>query len=405
RLGCVDVAALSAQQRADRLGRLRRAIDALEAQFTATVAHSDAAGDGELLDGARSTSSWLRDRLHLASGDAAERVRLARQAHHGGAVLSSATRALAQGGITFGQLRAIGHGICDLDPEPARRAVELLLELSSVTDAGKVRAGAHYLRDVVDPERGRRSHERSHEARRASLAATLDGMYRLDLLTDAEGGAVLDAAVSALMAPSSAEDPRTAAQRRHDAVLRIMHVALEHEGVPVSGGMRPQIVVTCTPEALAGEPGAPPATWFDGRPVPAPVLGRLACDGAVTRVVFGADGHLLDLGRTQRFFSSAQRRALWIRDRGCRFPGCAAPWAEAHHVRHWTDGGPSDLVNAVLLCGRHHACVHERGWRIVPADPLVGSHGVVDFLGPRGQRRPSTPPHTPAVYVRGQEPP
>jgi hypothetical protein len=53
-------------------------------------------------------------------------------------------------------------------------------------------------------------------------------------------------------------------------------------------------------------------------------------------------------------------RALWLRDRHCTFPGCTVPgtWADAHHLRHWADGGPTDLANGALLCGRHHTIVH-----------------------------------------------
>ena len=37
-----------------------------------------------------------------------------------------------------------------------------------------------------------------------------------------------------------------------------------------------------------------------------------------------------------------------------------AQWADAHHLIHWADGGPSDLSNAALLCERHHTVVHTR---------------------------------------------
>ena len=42
------------------------------------------------------------------------------------------------------------------------------------------------------------------------------------------------------------------------------------------------------------------------------------------------------------------------------FPGCTAPatWCDAHHLRHWVDGGPTDLTNGTLLCERHHTIVH-----------------------------------------------
>ncbi len=87
---------------------------------------------------------------------------------------------------------------------------------------------------------------------------------------------------------------------------------------------------------------------------------KLACDAAVIPAVLGADGQVLDLGRTRRLFSPGQVQALWLRDRHCTFPGCHTPasWCDAHHLRHWVDGGPTDLSNAALLCGRHHTIVH-----------------------------------------------
>ena len=87
---------------------------------------------------------------------------------------------------------------------------------------------------------------------------------------------------------------------------------------------------------------------------------KLACDAAVIPAVLDADGQVLDLGRTRRLFTPAQVQALWLRDRHCTFPGCQTPasWCDAHHVTHWVDGGPTDLTNAALLCGRHHTIVH-----------------------------------------------
>jgi hypothetical protein len=67
------------------------------------------------------------------------------------------------------------------------------------------------------------------------------------------------------------------------------------------------------------------------------------------------------VGRTTPVVPSAIRKALVVRDRGCRFPGCGRPsgWCDAHHVRHWADGGPTALGNLVLLCRRHHRAVHQ----------------------------------------------
>jgi Domain of unknown function (DUF222) len=87
---------------------------------------------------------------------------------------------------------------------------------------------------------------------------------------------------------------------------------------------------------------------------------KLACDAGIIPALLGGNGQLLDLGAARRAFTSAQHRALWLRDRHCTFPGCTTPgtWADAHHIRHWVDGGDTDLANGTLLCGRHHTIVH-----------------------------------------------
>jgi len=95
-------------------------------------------------------------------------------------------------------------------------------------------------------------------------------------------------------------------------------------------------------------------------------LGPLMCDLDVGPVILDALGVPLDLGRTERFFTRDQRRALARRDGGCVFPGCGAlpHRCDAHHVVHWIDGGPSDVAAGVLLCRRHHGVVHRTGWAI-----------------------------------------
>ena len=107
---------------------------------------------------------------------------------------------------------------------------------------------------------------------------------------------------------------------------------------------------------------------------------RIACDAATVTMRHGPDGHVLDVGRRTRTISPALRRALAARDGHCRFPGCAARRCDAHHVRHWADGGKTALSNLVLLCRRHHRAVHEDGFQV-----RVDAGGAMTFLRPDGR--------------------
>jgi hypothetical protein len=109
------------------------------------------------------------------------------------------------------------------------------------------------------------------------------------------------------------------------------------------------------------------ATLNTGQPISAAQARRLACDAGVIPAVLGSNGEPLDVGRSTRTIPSAIRRALVVRDRGCIHPDCDRPpeWTDAHHVKHWIDGGPTALDNLCLLCHKHHWIVHHTAWRIV----------------------------------------
>lgn len=74
-----------------------------------------------------------------------------------------------------------------------------------------------------------------------------------------------------------------------------------------------------------------------------------------------------DLGRSQRLPRLALRELVGSVDgERCRFPGCTRHRTlHAHHVRYWSDGGPTDFANLVLLCSRHHTLVHSQGFSLV----------------------------------------
>ena len=160
---------------------------------------------------------------------------------------------------------------------------------------------------------------------------------------------------------------------------------------------RYQVVVHADAATLA-ERGETGRSELDGVRVSAETSRRMACDAA--RVAMGhRDGEVVSVGRRRRTIPPHIRRALEERDRGCRYPGCASRFTEAHHVKHWADGGETSLANTILLCRRHHRLVHEGGTRMA-----LDREGKAAFFTRAGQVIGSAPP-TPEVTRKLPEPP
>ena len=130
----------------------------------------------------------------------------------------------------------------------------------------------------------------------------------------------------------------------------------------------------------------------DGTPLNHTKLHQTCCDARFARVVLGPNGELLDLGRTTRDVSPAQRKALHLLDGGCRAGNCNKPAhaTDAHHVRFWRFGGRTDLNNLVLLCNYHHYLIHILGWTL-DMDP----GRVVTLTSPDGLRSYTSHPRGP----------
>ncbi len=129
--------------------------------------------------------------------------------------------------------------------------------------------------------------------------------------------------------------------------------------LPIHGGDATSVVVTIDIDALRTGLGL--ATTSTGEVITASEARRLACTAGILPAVLDGNTRVLDLGRTQRLFTPAQRKALAIRDRHCRTDGCDIPaaWCEAHHETPWSQGGTTDLDNALLLCSFHHHRAHD----------------------------------------------
>jgi Domain of unknown function (DUF222) len=164
----------------------------------------------------------------------------------------------------------------------------------------------------------------------------------------------------------AATDPRSVGQRQADALISIVQRALSGGRLGQHASVRPQVVVHVpysTLEAKAGQAGIAPATLQESKsPLPRRVLDRIMCDSELTRVVFGPTGEVLDVGRSQRTFTKALRRALDARDGGCMYPGCLAPvqQCEGHHTRPggWAGGADTKVDEGILACFHHHDHLH-----------------------------------------------
>jgi len=123
----------------------------------------------------------------------------------------------------------------------------------------------------------------------------------------------------------------------------------------------------------------------------------LTCD-ATCEVWFERHGEVIGAGRATRLINRRLRRALEHRQPTCAVPGCGATRGlHAHHIRHWEDGGPTELANLVLLCPYHHRS-HHRGVITISgaASSLIVTDTAGRALSPRSlARRPTQPP--PAV--------
>ena len=177
----------------------------------------------------------------------------------------------------------------------------------------------------------------------------------------------------------SAETPaRSVSQRRADALEHILERYLASKCSGSASNVH-EVVVHIAHDALCDVPESSGAEFDNGRNVAVETARRLGCDGALVGVIEGAKGEPLAVGRRTRAVPSAIRRALRVRDGGCRFPGCdRSRFTHAHHIKHWADGGETSLDNLVTLCSFHHRQVHEGGYGVRV------NEGEIEFIRPDG---------------------
>ncbi|WP_151526797.1 DUF222 domain-containing protein [Serinicoccus kebangsaanensis] len=259
-----------------------------------------------------------------------------------------------------------------LDPDQAQAYADIATAAAARTDLSDrdlARVCHQLVEDLLHEKKPNERERAAHELRRVTRRRIGAGLTRFTI--DAPDGAaatINGVLTGALAAPAPVTDERgqivepdtrSARQRGFDALQTVITRGVGNPGAgPSTARASVMLVIPFDPDR--GVPTGP-ATTAVGDYVPPRQAEELGCSGDLTPVWLSADGAPLALGRTARFASPAQWKALAVRDGGCSFPGCTAPpqWCDSHHLDHWARGGHTDTDRMALLCGRHHTHVHQ----------------------------------------------
>ncbi len=175
-------------------------------------------------------------------------------------------------------------------------------------------------------------------------------------------------------------DHRSLAQRQHDALIAVGRIALMSGQLGRLNGLPVSIIIRTTLQDLESRAGV--GTTGGGTVMPIADVIRLAGHANHYLAVFDkATGTALDLFRTKRTASPAQRIMLIARDGGCTKPCCTigAYGSQVHHVAaDWSQGGNTNIDELGLACGPHNRSVDTNGgWTT-----RINDHGEVEWLPP-----------------------
>jgi hypothetical protein len=360
---------IDADRLADEIAEVASHIDAATHRLLSLIRRFDEDG-GWAVHGALTCAHWLNWRIGLDLGAARERVRVARAL----ASLPVLDDALRRGAVSYAKVRAMTRVAT---PDNEARLLELARHATGAQLENICRGFRRALANLGE----RPENLTDEECRRfVRTRDTDDGMVCIEARLRPEEAATLlreleaaqqrawraDVSAETRNAPreGDANAPRPALARA-DALVAVAEAYLAGD----SGAAPVELVVHVDQAALLEE--APrcdavdaPATLDDGTSLSVVTAQRLACDATVVRVAADDSGNVRPLGRRTRRISTSLRRALRVRDDGCRFPGCTNRIADAHHVVAWSHGGSTTLANLCSLCRRHHRFVHEHGYRI-----------------------------------------
>ncbi|WIX85063.1 HNH endonuclease signature motif containing protein [Amycolatopsis sp. DG1A-15b] len=360
---------------ADRIGELVACMRSAEAELGALLVEIEQRGVMELF-GYRSVARLLEHLVDVPRQAGERMVRRARALNPGRNLdgspipaLAAATGVAARAGrLSNPMIDVITGVLAQVSPEH-HASVETDL-LTFAFDAGHKQVAAHGARILahLNPD-GTQPDETEPVApkRELFLRRKRTGVWELNGTFDDETGTRTSALLDALAERRTSDDGpdhRTLPQRYGDAFSDAVDLALNSPELPMQAGERAHVMVAVSLEDL--KTGVGTAMLGDTGEMSAAEARVHTCDSMLIPAVLGDKSEPLNLGRLRRLISAGLRRALYLRDRGCAFPGCHRPprHCQGHHIRHWADGGPTNLTNLVLMCAHHHRLLHRSGWEV-----------------------------------------
>ncbi|MDP3894114.1 DUF222 domain-containing protein [Nocardioides sp.] len=368
----VDPIYMSTQDKATALIGLSTLIDRVEELRMRVLATAD---DVASRDGARDAAAWLGHHGRRDRGECRRRHRLARSL----ATRETTAQALRDGTVNLAQAEVITRAIealpDEIDPGVRAQAEERLVTEAARFGPRALRVMGRRILDVVAPEvsegleANQLKKEEEQAAKRTSLTTRRNGDGTTDIRIRVPDQ-VADRLLTYLNAftaprrerPSAPDDRRPYDQRLGQAFAAFLEAA-DPDRMPLHGGDATTVLVTIDLKVLLGQLGV---ALIGDEPITASEARRLACMANIIPVVLGGESQVLDLGRTRRLFSPAQRKALAVRQPTCRAEGCDIPadWCEAHHgADPWSQGGKTNLDDADLYCPFHHHRIHDHRYR------------------------------------------
>ncbi|CAB5078362.1 MAG: DUF222 domain-containing protein [Actinobacteria bacterium] len=417
----------------DALVDVRGLLDALTARVALAEAAFVSAGLHEL-DGAGSMATWLRHRSGLTDADARRASRRAERLARWRSLGDAWVRGDIAGPVIDAAVAIIPDRHVERFSLHDEETVRALDGLSTHESRMALRHWVEWADAELEAEAARLGLGSALEElpqRSLFLSRTLDDVAVLDGRFDADSAAVIEAALRVAERADDEGETRLAAERRADALVALCAFYLDnHQRHGDAGRQRPNVSVVIdlptmwslslrgagirTREELDSylerhRAGPIERAWFvesftnvfgtattlDGRVLSAAMSRVFTCDSVMSRLIT-AGGRVLNHGRSVREFTSSQRQAVFVRDQGCRYPGCTAGprSCDIHHVIAWELGGQSDLQNAVALCRHHHGVIHRPGW-----STQLDEEGEFRVLKATGEELASRPPaRAPATF-------